>query len=193
MQHAPAVTRLFAQPDDLRRVDAAVVAAFEAACGAQLAPVFAYVRYRVDSAQAAEDLTSATFLRALERIHSFDAARGDMRQWIFAIARHLVTDHLRTRRRWFVVPLDWLGPRASAEPTPEDAAAGAEVHGGLVRAIGALPRRDRDLLGMRFGAALTNREIAAVMGLQEGHVAVRIQRALAKLKARLASQGVSHV
>ena len=36
-------------------------------------------------------------------------------------------------------------------------------------------------------------EIAAVTGLKEGHVAVLVQRALARLKARLESQGVTHV
>jgi RNA polymerase sigma-70 factor (ECF subfamily) len=193
VQHAHAVTRLFASPTASDRLDPDVVAAFKDACEAQLGPVFAYVRYRVDNAQVAEELTSAAFLRALERIRSFDRARGDMRQWIFAIARHLVTDHLRARRRWLVVPIEWVGARSSPEATPEQLAAGAEMQHRLVEAIRRLRRRQRDLLGMKFGAGLTNREIAAVTGLKEGHVAVLIQRALACLKARLASQGVTHV
>jgi len=191
-QHASAVIRLFEQGTTAHHVEADVAAAFEKACETQLAPVFAYVRYRVESAHVAEELTSAAFLKALERLDSFDPARGEMRPWIFAIARHLVTDHVRARRRWVVVPLDWLGRYASADATPEDAAAGAETHGGLVRAIRGLARRDRDLLGMKFGAALTNREIAEVTRLKEGHVAVLIQRALRKLKARLESEGVTH-
>ena len=193
MQHAHAVTRLLASPAASDRLDPDVAAAFKAACEAQLGPVFAYVRYRVDSAEVAEELTSAAFLRALERIQSFDRSRGDMRQWIFAIARHLVTDHLRAQRRWVVVPLDWLGHALVTDPTPEQAAARSEIQDRLVTAIGRLQRRHRDLLGMRFGAELTNREIAAVTGLKEGHVAVLIQRALARLKAGLESQGVTHV
>lgn len=193
MQHAYAVTRLFAPPAASDRLDPDVVAAFNEACEAHLGAVFAYVRYRVESAQTAEELTSAAFLRALERIHSFDRSRGDMRQWIFAIARHLVTDHLRARRRWVVVPLEWLSARSASEPTPEEAAAESEIQSRLVNAIGRLRRRERDLLGMKFGAGLANREIAAVTGLKEGHVAVLIQRALARLKARLELQGVTHV
>jgi RNA polymerase sigma-70 factor (ECF subfamily) len=192
VQQVSAVTRLFAQPSEAGRADPAVAAAFEAAWDEQLGALFAYVRYRVDSAQSAEELTSATFLRALERIRSFDPGRGDMRQWIFAIARHLVTDHLRARRRWILVPLDWLGTRSSSERTPEQAAADAEVQDRLLDAIGRLRRRQRDLLGMKFGAGLTNREIAAVTGLKEGHVAVLVQRALARLKTWLASEGVTH-
>jgi len=193
VQHAFTVTRLFAPPADSARLDPDVIAAFGDACERQLGPVFAYVRYRVESAQAAEEVTSATFLRALEQIHSFDRSRGDMRQWIFAIARHLVTDHLRARRRWTVVPLDWLGTRPSAQTTPEQAAADAEVQRRLVQAVRGLRPRHRDLLGMKFGAGLTNREIATITGLKEGHVAVLLQRALAGLKADLQSQGVNHV
>jgi RNA polymerase sigma-70 factor (ECF subfamily) len=193
MQHASAVTRLFAAPAESARVDPDVIVGFQEMCDTQLGPVFAYIRYRVESAQAAEELTSAAFLRALERIHSFDRGRGDMRQWIFAIARHLVTDHLRARRRWMVVPLDWLGAHSSTAPTPEDAAADVEIHGHLTQAMARLRRRERDLLGMKFGAGLTNREIAAVTGLREGNVAVLIQRALGRVKARLESEGVTHV
>jgi len=190
---APAVTRLFAPPLEADRIHPDVVAAFQEACDAELGPLFAYVRYRVDSAQTAEELTSAAFLRALERIGQFDPARGDMRQWIFAIARHLVSDHLRARRRWIVVPLEWLNARDSSQPTPEQAAADTERQVRLARAIAKLSRRQRDVIGMKFGAGLTNREIAAVTGLKEGYVAVLIQRALARLKARLEAQGVTHV
>jgi RNA polymerase sigma factor (sigma-70 family) len=193
VQHAHAVTRLFAQPAESSRIDPALVAAFQQACEAELGPVFAYVRYRVDNAQVAEELTGAAFLKALQKIHSFDPSRGDLRPWIFAIARHLVTDHLRAQRRWMLVPLDWLGARSSPLPTPEQAAADAETRRSLVHAVGRLRRRDRDLLGMRFGAGLTNREIARMTGLKEGHVAVLVQRALARVKARLESQGVTHV
>jgi RNA polymerase sigma-70 factor (ECF subfamily) len=193
VQHAYAVTRLLAQPAESDGVNPDVAATLQEACEAQLGPVFAYVRYRVDNAQVAEELTSAAFLKALERIRSFDPARGDMRQWIFAIARHLVTDHLRARRRWLVVPIEWLGARSSPEATPEQLAAGAEMRHRLVEAIRRLRRRQRDLLGLKFGAGLTNREIAAVTGLKEGHVAVLIQRALGRLKARLESEGVTHV
>lgn len=193
MHDASAVTRLFAPPTAADGIDSGVIAAFEEACVTQLGPVLAYVRYRVGTAHVAEELTSAAFLKALERIHSFDPSRGDMRQWIFAIARHLVTDHARAQRRWVVVPLDWLGRRSSAKPTPEQAAADAEMQGRLVHAVGRLSRRHRDVLGMKYGAGLTNREIAGVTGLKEGHVAVLIHRALARLRVRLESHGVRHV
>ena len=62
-------TRLFAVTDD--PVDAAVIAAFRHVCESQLPAVLSYVRYRVQRADVAEELTSTAFVRALERLPSF--------------------------------------------------------------------------------------------------------------------------
>jgi DNA-directed RNA polymerase specialized sigma24 family protein len=45
---------------------------------------------------------------------------------------------------------------------------------------------------MKFGADLTNRDIAQVTGLTEGHVSVLLRRALDRLRIDLESHGVSH-
>jgi RNA polymerase sigma-70 factor (ECF subfamily) len=183
-------TRLFALAAD--NVDAQVVAGFRRACESHLSAVYAYVCYRVRDAEVAEELTSAVFLKALERLPTFDPTRGEMRNWIFRIARNLVTDHLRTQRRWAMIPIEWLSERRAAEVTPEAALAQSEVLHRLIGGLKRLRHRDRDLLGMKFGADLTNRDIAQVTGLTEGHVSVLLRRALDRLKMDLKSHGVSH-
>lgn len=186
------IARVFAGTVEADAVDPVVVAAFRDACESQLDAVFSYVRYRVESADVAEELTSATFAKALERLRSFDPGRGAMAHWIVGIARHLVVDHLRARHRWTVVPIDWLVEPSSAEATPERALADSELQHELTHALRRLRHRDRDVLGMKFGADLTNREIARVTGLREGHVAVLLRRALSRLKRHLESRGVNH-
>lgn len=52
---------------------------------------------RVSSVDAAEDLTAKTFLRALQRLDTFDAEKGELTAWIYGIARHLVQDHCKCR------------------------------------------------------------------------------------------------
>ena len=193
MEYARAIGRILTDADADDRVETGVVDAFRHVCESQLGPVFSYIRYRVESADVAEELTSTTFLKALEGLHSFDPARGDLTGWIFGIARHLVTDHLRSHRRWAIVPIDWLSELSSSDATPEQVVDHSEMQAQLVRAIRRLRHRHRDVLGLRFGAGLTNREIARVMRLHEGHVSVLISRALARLKAHLALQGVTHV
>jgi RNA polymerase sigma-70 factor (ECF subfamily) len=184
------VTRLFAVATHLPGAD--VVEAFRHACDSQLDAVFSYVRYRVPSADVAEELTSTVFLKALEGLPSFDPSRGEMIHWIFRIARNVVTDHLRAQRRWSMVPIEWLSERRSSDATPERVVAQCEVHDRLVHGLKRLRHRDRDVLGMKFGAGLTNRDIARVTGLHEGHVAVLVGRALSRLKTYLRLHGVSH-
>ena len=50
--------------------------------------IYAYMVVRVGPDQT-EDLTADVFVRALEGIHRFDAARS-FRPWLFGIARHVV-------------------------------------------------------------------------------------------------------
>ena len=45
--------------------------------------------------------------------------------------------------------------------------------------------RERELLALKFGAGMTNRSIAAHLGLGESHVGVLAHRALRKLRAAL--------
>jgi RNA polymerase sigma factor (sigma-70 family) len=169
-----------------------VIAAFKEVCESQLEAVYAYMRYRVAGAEIAEELTHTTFLKARERLRSFDRERGEMSHWIFGIARHVVTDYLRARRRWVLIPIDYLAERSSRDVSPEQDLSNAETRQRLAVALRRLRNRDRDVLGMRFGAGLTNREIAGVTGFSERHVAVIVRRALARLRAELESRGVSH-
>lgn len=190
MQQARAVIQtlgLSADAAELRSAQLAV--AFQHVCETRLQAVYAYVRYRVPDPQAAEDLAARTFLRALERLHTFDSGRGELIQWIFGIARHVVQDHVRERRRWAWIPLERLSERASRDATPEVALAASEEHQRLAAALARLADRERDLLGLKFAGGLTNREIAQVTGLRESHVGVIVFRAISRLREHLGTTG----
>jgi RNA polymerase sigma-70 factor (ECF subfamily) len=169
-----------------------VVAAFQRVCETQFSAVCAYIRYRVSNADAAEELTAKTFLKALEGLETFDPEKGELTAWVFGIARHLITDHVRARRRWRWIPIDWLLQPASREPNPELAVAALEQQRHLAAALACLPDRDRDLLGLKFVAGLTNREIARMTGLKESHVGVIVYRAVGRLRQLLAGTGARH-
>lgn len=173
-------------------VPAEVASAFGQVCETHLARVRAYIRYRVSSDDAAEELTADVFARSLERLRTYDPGKGELTAWIFGIARNLVRDHLRTQRRWKRVPLLWLSRHQSANPNPEAAVAAGEVHRQLARALATLSERERDVLGLKFGAGLTNREIAHISGLREAHVGIVVFRAVGRLRRQLALKGVRH-
>jgi RNA polymerase sigma-70 factor (ECF subfamily) len=160
-------------------------AAFEQAYDSTFPQVYAYVRYRIGDPDIADDLTSQTFLRALDRLETFDPCRGEIGQWALGIARNVVRSHLRARHRWGWLPFDWLQEPAAPEPDPEQRAIRSERGRRLLEAIRGLSDRERDVLGLKFGAGLTNRAIAGVTGLKESHVGVVVYRAVGRLRAQL--------
>jgi RNA polymerase sigma factor (sigma-70 family) len=147
--------------------------------------LYGYVRYRVEDRATADDLTSQAFLRALDRLSTFDPARGAIGPWLLGIARNLVRDHLRSRRRWRWLPLTALRDDPAPEPTPEQGAIDAESRRVLLSTLRHLSDRERDVLGLKFAGGLSHREIAVLTGLGESHVAVILYRALGRLRREL--------
>jgi RNA polymerase sigma factor (sigma-70 family) len=137
------------------------------------------------SPDEAADAVSAAFTRALERRASFDAGRGSLATWMAAIVRHEVIDRLRRRARVSVTYLATTDDLASSE----DVETTVEHHEGLARALTHLSERDRQLLALRFGQGLTNREIARLMGANERTVSVWLLRALRRLQPLIDPEG----
>lgn len=72
--------------------------------------LYGFIYYRVgNDAQAASDVTQATFERALEKLADFDPERGSMATWLRITSRNLIRDHLKASRR--IVPLQDLWSR----------------------------------------------------------------------------------
>jgi len=180
-----------AEPVSSERALAEIEAAFARTYESEFPRVYGYIRYRVGDRDKADDLTSQAFLKALARLPTFDPRRGDLGTWILGIARNVVHDHLRARRRWGWLPLEWLGEPAALQPTPEQRAIRGQQRERLVAALGDLSHRERDVLGLKFAAGLTNRAIARLTGLGVSHVGVIVYRAVGRLRARLADEEVS--
>ena len=159
--------------------------AFELAYERELPHVYGYIRYRVRDRGTADDLASQTFLKALDRLSTFDPRRSEIGPWMLGIARNVVRDHLRAGRRWGWLPLGLLADRPSPDPTPEQCAIGDEERQRLLAALGGLSDRERDILGLKFAGGLRNQAIAGLIGLSDSHVAVIVYRAIGKLRARL--------
>jgi RNA polymerase sigma-70 factor (ECF subfamily) len=160
-------------------------AAFAAIYDHYFPRVYNYVRYRVWDVEAADDVTSQVFEKALVNIGSYRPERAPFAAWLFAIARNAVNDHLRAqwRHRW--LSLEALRDWPSNDPQPEQVAAHNETQARLLLAVARLSERERDILGLKFGAGLTNRNIGELVGLSEGNVGVILYRAVRRLRTEL--------
>lgn len=147
-----------------------------------------YVRAHIAGAAEADDAVSRVFERVLERLDSFDPKRGSFEAWLFAVARNAVRDHFRSRRWLSFFSLDETPEPEGREPGPDVELSIQEDRQRLSRALLALDERSRDILGLKFQAGLTNRQISEVLGLGESHVGVLVYRAVKKLQAELGDE-----
>lgn len=155
------------------------------------ARVYNYIRYRCNDQPTVDDLTSQAFERLLEKLPQYAPERGPFEAWLFALVRNLVADHFRSRRlNW--IPWESLWREPMGEASPESQLIDRETEAELLVAIQALDKRSRDLLGLKFGARLTNRQIADLVSLNESNVAVIIYRAVAQLRITLQPTGNTH-
>jgi RNA polymerase sigma-70 factor (ECF subfamily) len=153
--------------------------------------VYRYVRYRLSSREAAEDVTSQVFMKALRALDRYDAGRASPKTWLLRIARNAVTDHLRSlrRRSSLHVSLDRVPDLVSNVPTQEERVLREERIETLLNASRELRPADQEILSLRYGAGLGNQEIAESLKISGNAVAVRLHRALTRLKAIVEKQG----
>jgi RNA polymerase sigma-70 factor (ECF subfamily) len=146
--------------------------------------VYGFFAYRVGHRDVAEDLTQATFERALRAWSRFDPRRASESTWLLAIARNLLIDHYRRDRSSLNEPIDEelapvvSGPEEQFTMFPE-----------LVTALARLTERDREVIALRFGGDMTGPEIAHLLNLSLANVQQILSRSLRKLRGLLEDAG----
>ena len=155
------------------------VLAFDALYRTTMSDVFAYVLTLVRERSVAEDVTAAAFERAWRRRDAYDARRGSQRAWLFGIARNAALDELRRRRRTATLVGD---PPDPGVPDPADAGEEADRRATVAAALASLPPRERELVALRFHGGLSTAEIARVLGVSERAAAMRVHRAVTRLR-----------
>jgi RNA polymerase sigma-70 factor (ECF subfamily) len=159
-----------------------VISGFTALYEEHMAYVFRYINYRIGNRNEAEDLTSIVFEKALAAFHRYDSNKAAPQTWLLAIARNTVTDHLRKSSKRKNMPLDNAVGVESLDPSPPEETERREEYQRLQFCLAALPQREQEIISLKFGAELNNRQIASVIGLSENNVGTILFRAICKLR-----------
>lgn len=151
--------------------------------------VYRYVRFRVATREIAEDITSEVFMKALRALQRYDPDKAAPRTWLLRIARNAVTDHLRSlkRRGSLHVSLDRVPDLVADVPSQEERVIKQERIQKLLNGTRKLRKADQEILSLRYGSGLGNREIAESLDITPNAVAVRLHRALKRLRAAVQS------
>ncbi len=152
---------------------------------AELRRVYNYFRYRVGDGPVAEDLTATTFEKAWRHRRRYRNDVASFSTWLLAIARNIARDHFRREKR----RQDWdRGRPSAAEPPVEEASEHRDDLARLRRLLGRLAERERDLIALKYGAGLTNRETARIAGLSETNVGTILHRVVTRLRQEWESE-----
>jgi RNA polymerase sigma-70 factor (ECF subfamily) len=138
--------------------------------------VYTYVACRIGDGPEAEDVTSDVFERALRYRDSYDRRKGEPIAWLIGIARRSIS--AASVRREALEP-------SSIELGSEDMEELAIRRLSLRAALATLDERERELIALRYGADLTARQIAELLGERTNTVEVALHRVLARLRAEL--------
>jgi RNA polymerase sigma-70 factor, ECF subfamily len=202
--------------DDLERLAAAAVDGDPLAAAALVRATQSDV-WRLCAAlgdrQSADDLTQETYLRAFGSLHRFEG-RSSLRTWIFQILLNIArTRGVREKRTlpfsyfkrraeegrdepavdadrfqgrdgvrpgwWARPPAEWEGADVRLEND--------EVRDLLLKAIGDLPPRQRDVIVLRDLQGYSSEEARNVLGLTETNQRVLLHRARSKVRSALES------
>jgi RNA polymerase sigma-70 factor (TIGR02952 family) len=147
-----------------------------------LPKVYRYVSYRISDVHMAEDLTSIIFEKALTKFQSYRSEKASFSTWIFSIARNTLIDHYRVNRREQEVPLDTALFLSSQGDDPEETMVKNEEYRQLQSCISRLATHEKEIIALKFGAEMTNRQIARTLGLSESNVGTILFRTVRKLR-----------
>jgi len=164
--------------------------AFAALYRRYLPRVYRYFYIRTGAVQPAEDLTSQTFMAALESLPRY-RERGTFAAWLFAIASRRYADACRSQAAIppqvaddACVPPDAWDPPDPA-PLPETALVHAERMASLAQALRTLSPDRAQAVALHFFGGLTHKETAQAMGRSGIAVKSLVNRALRDLRERL--------
>jgi RNA polymerase sigma factor (sigma-70 family) len=157
--------------------------------------VFRYIRFRVATRETAEDVTAVVFMKALRSFDRYDETRASPRTWLLRIAKNAVSDHLRSlqRRGSLHVSLDRIPDLVADVPSHEERVIKQERIQRLLNASRTLRQADQEILSLRYGSDLDNAEIAEHLNISNNAVAVRLHRALKRLKKSMEESGSGEI
>ncbi|MBI3970977.1 MAG: sigma-70 family RNA polymerase sigma factor [Chloroflexi bacterium] len=144
--------------------------------------VYNYFRFRTGNEPLAEDLTAQTFEQAWRGRARYRGDLSTLAAWPFIIARNVAASHFRRRQASPELSLEHAACHSDGR-SPEDL---VQRRSDLARVhilLAQLPPRERELIELKYGAALTNRAIARLTGLSESNVGTLLHRTVQRLRA----------
>ncbi len=144
--------------------------------------LYDYSFFRIKDKQAAEDIVSDTFMKALEHVGSFDPTKGSAASWLYRIARNTLVDYYRSHKKTTQFPEDFdIADTSSLKIDMEN----KDMLYKVEHALQKLSEKEREIIVLRVWDELSYKEIAQVLGKSEASLKMAASRALRALRTQL--------
>jgi RNA polymerase sigma-70 factor, ECF subfamily len=142
--------------------------------------LYNFFRYRTGNSDIARDLTAQTMMRAWRYRHNYQHDLGAFGAWLFQIGRNVVLDYLREKHNE-PLPL-YAAQNVDAAICVETEVQQRQDAQHLYQLLCQLPSREQEIIALKFGADMNNREIAQVLDMTESNVGTILHRVIKKLR-----------
>lgn len=173
------------EPGGKKRLEGPSVDAMRDLYGRHYSEIYRYCKYRLYGSEAAEDATSAVFLRLVERIDTFEGSdEAAVSKWLRGTASNLTRAYLKQvgkDKKLFMK----LRQNRIASSSHSNANHQHIDWPTLYEAIQRLRPRHQEMITMRFLEGLSSKDIAEILGIKHVAVRVTLHRAICKLRKHL--------
>lgn len=147
--------------------------------------IYDYAYYRTMSRVEAEEITSQTFLAAIESIQRYEYRNIPVAVWLYKIASNAISDLYRKKGRTVELELNEHQIPADALYEPEKIAVENSEKKQLLESIRALPLLQQQAIILRYIQNLPYKDIAEILEKSEGAVKQLLHRGLTSLRERM--------
>ena len=153
--------------------------------------VYAFAYRRTGVVEAAEDITSAAFERALRNLGAFHWQPGGFGPWLFRIVSNELVDQYREAGRAASPRGQGAADRlhGSAAGDPAELVGARDEVQEMLAVMDRLSPRYQQALALRYLSGLTPAEAATALGTSKATMAVVVFRATRALRKALESEG----
>jgi RNA polymerase sigma-70 factor (ECF subfamily) len=145
------------------------------------APLLGYISTLRLAIEDGEEVVQEVFLALFQHLRS-GRSRENLRGWVFRVGHNLALKRRAALQRPFLQQPDGaLDEVRDAAPNPEQMLAMKQRQARLLAVVSALPDQDRCCLHLR-AEGFRYREIAEVLGISLGSVALSLGRSLERLR-----------
>jgi RNA polymerase sigma-70 factor (ECF subfamily) len=165
-------------------------AAWGAFYDAHVHEIYAFVRHLMEGDRSSsEDLTQEVWLQAISCIEKFDPQKGELRDWLFGIARRRVALHFRRLTTSSVSLaedlIDDFEPTDNSLLLPHETMERFEGRQLLRAAFTTIPQLHQSVLQQKYVDGRSVQEIAVAMKTTAKAVESQLSRARARLRTLL--------